>query len=82
MLMDRQDEHCEMAVLPKAVFRFSAVPTQTSMQFFTEVEKNNFIRKHKSLRTVKTILSIKRAVRGVPIPDFKLYYRAVLIKVV
>lgn len=44
--------------------------------------KNNFIWKHKSLRTVKTILSIKRAVRGVPIPDFKLYYRAVLIKVV
>lgn len=39
MLMDRQDEHYEVAVLPKAVFRFSAVPTQTSMQFFTEVEK-------------------------------------------
>lgn len=39
MLMDQQDEHYEVAVLPKAVFRFSALPTQTSMQFFTEVEK-------------------------------------------
>ena len=84
MFQGRKNQYCENNHTTKCNLQIQCDPYQITNGIFTELEQkfSQFVWKHKRPRRVKAVLGKKNGTGGINLPDFRLYYKATIIKTV
>ena len=84
MYLCRKNQYWENDYTTKCNLQIQCDPYQIANSIFTKLEQkiSQFTWKHKRPQRAKTIFRKKSGAGGINLPDFRLYYKATVIKIV
>ena len=70
-----------MAIGPKVIYSFNAIPIKLPLTFFIELEQN-YLKIHMEPKSLKSQEKPKEKIKAgvITLPNFKLYYKATVTK--